>query len=98
MNGLLLLIIIVYVLISIPGMVYALHPVFSFISLRTFVRGMALTATKIAHTKQVTNYSHAIKMLSGAAFVFNQKANIATGNNDIYIIPENEYCYRKANA
>lgn len=79
-------------------MMYALRMDFPFTSPRTLVRGKARTATKIAHTKPVTNYYHAIKMLPGAAFIFNQKANIATGNNDIYIIPKNEYCYRKANA
>ena len=77
---------------------YALRPDFSFISRRTLVRGTALTACKIAHSKHVINYFPAIKTLPAAILIFNQKANIATGNNDIYSIPKNEYCYCKANA
>jgi hypothetical protein len=79
-------------------MMYALRPDLSCISPRTLVHGMAITASKIANTKHVINYCPAIKTLPAATLIFNQKANIATGNNDTYSIPKNEYCYRKANA
>jgi hypothetical protein len=61
-------------------MMYALRPDLSFISPRTLVHGMAIIASKIAHTKHLTNYCPAIKTLPAAGFIFNPKANIANRN------------------